>query len=52
MSAYSSLKPDELGLILDANGHYALVLDRASAASALGGTVPGTVVRVRVPAED
>jgi S-adenosylmethionine hydrolase len=54
VSAYSSLQPDELGLILDANGHHALVLDRASAASALGGPVPGTVVRVRVrvPAED
>ena len=52
VSAYSSLEPDELGLILDANGHHALVLDRASAASALGETVPGTVVRVRVQAED
>jgi hypothetical protein len=56
VAAYSSLEPDELGLILDANGHHALVLDRASAASALGGTIPGTLVRVRVrvrvPAED
>jgi S-adenosylmethionine hydrolase len=50
VSAYSSLDPDELGLLLDANGHLALVLDRASAASMLGVTLPGTVVRVQVGA--
>ncbi len=46
--AYSSLAPGELGLLLDANGRHALVLDRASAALALGGARPGTEVRVRV----
>jgi S-adenosylmethionine hydrolase len=48
VSAFSSLAPDELGVVLDANGHHALALDRASAASALGGAVSGTEVRVRV----
>ena len=45
---FSSLDPGELGLVIDANGCHALALDRASAASALGITGPGTVVRVRV----
>lgn len=46
--SFSALDPGELGLVIDANGHHALVLDRASAASALGVAGPGTVVRVRV----
>lgn len=46
--SFSSLGPGELGLLVDANGRHALVLDRASAASALGIAGPGTVVRVRV----
>lgn len=48
VSSFSSLDPGQLGLVVDANGHHALVLDRASAASALGIAGPGTVVRVRV----
>jgi hypothetical protein len=47
VSAFSSLEPGELGLLVDANGHHALVLDRASAASALGISRPGFVVRVQ-----
>jgi S-adenosylmethionine hydrolase len=48
VSSFTSLDPGELGLLVDANGRHALVLDRASAASALGIAGPGTVVRVRV----
>ena len=48
VSAFSSLDPGELGLVIDANGHHALVLDRDSAASTLGGPVPGTEVWVRL----
>ena len=48
VSSFSSLDASELGLVIDANGGHALVLDRASAASALGIAGPGTVVRVRV----
>jgi hypothetical protein len=47
VSAFSSLEPGELGLLVDANGLHALVLDRASAASALGVSGPGLVVRVQ-----
>ena len=48
VSSFTSLDPGELGLLVDANGSHALVLDRASAATALGIVGPGTVVRVRV----
>jgi S-adenosylmethionine hydrolase len=48
VSSFSSLDPGELGLVIDANGRHALVIDRASAASALGIAGPGTVIRVRV----
>ncbi len=47
VSAFSSLEPGELGLLVDANGLHSLVLDRASAASALGISGPGLVVRVQ-----
>jgi S-adenosyl-L-methionine hydrolase (adenosine-forming) len=47
VSAFSSLEPGELGLLVDANGLHALVLDRASAATALGISGPGLVVRVQ-----
>jgi S-adenosyl-L-methionine hydrolase (adenosine-forming) len=47
VSGFSSLEPGELGLLVDANGLHALVLDRASAASALGISGPGFVVRVQ-----
>ena len=46
--AFSSLAPGEFGLVLDSNGHHALVLDRDSAASRLGDPVPGTGVWVRL----
>jgi hypothetical protein len=48
VSAFSSLEPGELGLLVDANGQHALVLDRASAAAALGIDGPGPVLRVQV----
>jgi S-adenosylmethionine hydrolase len=48
VSSFSSLDPGQLGLMVDANGGHALVLDRASAASALGVAGPATVVRVQV----
>jgi S-adenosylmethionine hydrolase len=48
VSSFSSLGPGQLGLMVDANGGHALVLDRASAASALGVAGPATVVRVQV----
>ncbi|HWF22549.1 MAG TPA: SAM-dependent chlorinase/fluorinase [Acidimicrobiales bacterium] len=48
VSSFSSLDPGELGLVIDANGRHALVIDRASAASTLGIAGPGTVIRVRV----
>ncbi len=48
VSSFASLDPGELGLVIDAHGRHALVLDRASAASALGIPGPGAVVRARV----
>ncbi len=46
--AFSSLAPGEFGLVVDSNGHHALVLDRDSAASRLGDPVPGTRLWVRL----
>jgi S-adenosyl-L-methionine hydrolase (adenosine-forming) len=48
VSSFSLLDPGQLGLLVDANGSHALVLRRASAATALGITGPGTRVRVRL----
>ncbi len=45
----ASSVPDELGLLVDATGRVALVLDRASAALALRLAGPGVVVRITVP---
>jgi hypothetical protein len=46
---FGQLGPGELGLLVDATGRVALVLDRASAALALGLGGPGAVVRITVP---
>ena len=46
---FGQLGPGELGLLVDATGRVALVLDRASAALALGLGGPGVVVRITVP---
>jgi S-adenosylmethionine hydrolase len=48
VEAFRQLDPAELGLLVDANGRMALVLDRASAASALGVTGAGAIVRIAV----
>jgi S-adenosylmethionine hydrolase len=46
VGAYGELGRGELGLLEDANGQVALVLDRDSAALALGVGGPGAVVRI------
>jgi S-adenosylmethionine hydrolase len=46
VEAYAQLAPGELGLLTDANGRVALVLNRASAAAALLIAGPGTEVEV------
>jgi S-adenosyl-L-methionine hydrolase (adenosine-forming) len=46
VGAFEQLDPAELGLLVDANGRMALVLDRASAASALGIAGAGGIVRI------
>jgi hypothetical protein len=48
VSSFASLDPGQLGLLIDANGRHALVLNRDSAAVALGIGGPGTRVRVRL----
>jgi len=48
VGAFADLAPGELGLLTDANGSIALVLDRASAAHRLGVTQPGAPVELRV----
>jgi S-adenosylmethionine hydrolase len=48
VSSFSSLDPGQLGLVVDANGRHALVLERDSAAAALGIAGPGTRVRIRL----
>lgn len=46
VGAFGQLDPGELGLLVDANGRMALVLDRAPAAPALGLTGPGAIVHI------
>ena len=48
--SFAELEAGELGVLIDANGHVALVFDRASAAGALGFAGPGAqpAVRLRV----
>lgn len=46
VTAFGQLGEGELGVMEDANGQMSLVLDRASAAEALGLRRPGTTVRV------
>ncbi len=46
VGAFGQLAPGELGLLVDANGRMALVLDRAPAAPALGLTGPGAMVHI------
>jgi S-adenosylmethionine hydrolase len=46
VGTFAQLGPDELGLLLDANGRAALVVDCGSAAAALGVAGAGTPVRV------
>ena len=46
VTAFGQLGEGELGMLEDANGQLALVLDRASAAEALGLRRPGTTVRI------
>ncbi|MGD0311629.1 MAG: SAM-dependent chlorinase/fluorinase [Acidimicrobiales bacterium] len=48
VGGFGQLDPAELGLLIDANGRMALVLDRASAASALGVAGGGGTVRIAV----
>ncbi len=47
VEAFGQLNPDELGLLVDANGRVALVMDRHSADLRLGGVPPGTTVWIR-----
>jgi hypothetical protein len=47
--AFAMLEPGELGLIVDANGHLALVCDRQSAATVLR-VQPGDILTVRAVA--
>ncbi len=47
VTAFADLDPGEVGLLLDANGRPALVLDRSSAAAHLGIDGPGRTVAVR-----
>lgn len=49
---FGQLRPGELGLLVDANGQVALVLDRASAAQVLHVTGPGAVMRIAPSPED
>ncbi len=52
VEAFGQLVGDELGLLEDANGHLALVVDRASASDRLGLARPGPEVRItRLPAD-
>jgi len=46
VAAFADLESGELGLVVDGNGHMALVLDRASAAHHLHLSEPGAEVRV------
>jgi S-adenosylmethionine hydrolase len=46
VGAFGQLDPGELGLLVDANGRMALVLDRAPAAPALGLTGAGAIVHI------
>ncbi len=52
--SFAELEPGELGVLIDSNGHVALVFDRASAAGALGFAGPGShpVVRLRLAGDD
>jgi S-adenosylmethionine hydrolase len=47
--AFGELAEGELGLVADASGRVALVLDRDSAAARLGVTGPGAEVRISLP---
>lgn len=47
VTAFADLGPGEVGLLLDANGRPALVLDRSSAAAHLGIDGPGRTVALR-----
>jgi S-adenosylmethionine hydrolase len=44
--AFAALDPGELGMLVDANGHIALVCDRAAATCLLGAPGPGDRVRL------
>jgi S-adenosyl-L-methionine hydrolase (adenosine-forming) len=46
--SFAELEVGELGVLIDANGHVALVFDRASAAGTLGFAEPGTQPSVRL----
>jgi len=47
VAAFAAVLPDELGLLVDSNGHAALACDRASAAAALGHPPVGSAVLLR-----
>ena len=47
VAAFGDLEAGEFGLLVDANGQLALVLDRSSAAAHLGIVGPGRAVAVR-----
>jgi len=49
VATFAALEPGELGLIVDANGHIAVVCDRQSAATVLG-VQPGDLVTLRAVA--
>jgi hypothetical protein len=52
VQAFGQLADGELGLLEDANGRVALVVDRASAADRLALAGPGPEVRItRLPAD-
>ena len=46
VGAFAELHPDEVGIMVDANGRPALVLDRSSAARRLGLAGPGSQVEI------
>ncbi|MBV8461738.1 MAG: SAM-dependent chlorinase/fluorinase, partial [Acidimicrobiales bacterium] len=50
VDAFSELGPQELGLLVDANGRLCVVVDRSSAAAVLGHPGDGTAVRLSGPA--
>jgi S-adenosyl-L-methionine hydrolase (adenosine-forming) len=52
--SFAELEAGQLGVLVDANGHVALVFDRASAAGTLGFAGPGAqpAVRLRVARDD